>query len=140
MSRLSKKVGGALEHEQSFAHGEVVVREGDHGNEMFVVQSGAVVVVREVGGREVELAQLGKGSFFGEMSVLESLPRDATVRAVGPTTLLTIGPGALLLRLRRDPSFAVEMLNKLSGRIRVLNTRLDEALGDRVDREPTTLL
>ena len=96
---------------------------------MFLVRSGAVVVVREASGRETELARPGKGEFFGEMSLLEPLPREATARAVGPTTLVALGPGALLLKLRQDPSFAIEMLNRLSGRIRVLNERLDRLDG-----------
>jgi CRP-like cAMP-binding protein len=65
------------------------------------------------------------------MSVLESLPREATAHAVGPTRLLALGQGALLLRLRQDPSFALEMLNRLSGRIRTLNERLDAAMHER---------
>jgi CRP-like cAMP-binding protein len=75
-------------------------------------------------GHETVLARLGKGEFFGEMSVLESLPRDASARSNGPSALLGLGPGALLLRLRQDPSLALEMLHALSGRIRALNARV----------------
>jgi CRP/FNR family transcriptional regulator, cyclic AMP receptor protein len=67
---------------------------------------------------------LDRGSFFGEMSLLEGLPRSATARAIGKTTLLVLRPGSLLLQIRRDPTFAFELLQQLSGRIRELNDKL----------------
>ena len=113
--------------------GDYVVREGDPGRDMYVIQSGRVRISRRLGGEERELAVLGKGQFFGEMSLLESLPREADVQALEETELLVIGPGDLLLRIRRDPTFAIEMLHALSGRVRGLLGRLDEAL-----TEPST--
>jgi CRP-like cAMP-binding protein len=108
-----------------FADGEVIVREGDDGAEMFIVQSGRVVISRRRDCSDTTLQVVERGEFFGEMSLLESMPRDADARAEGRTRLLVIGPGGLLLRLRRDPSLALEMLNTLSGRVRALNQRLD---------------
>ncbi|MEY2420608.1 MAG: family transcriptional regulator, cyclic receptor protein [Acidimicrobiaceae bacterium] len=108
-----------------FADGEMIVREGDDGAEMFIVQSGRVVISRHRDCSDTILQVVERGEFFGEMSLLESLPRDADARADGRTRLLVIGPGGLLLRLRRDPSLALEMLHILSGRVRALNQRLD---------------
>jgi len=118
--------GGGREFEESYAHGDVIVREGDTARHMYVIQAGRVEITKRIGGDEVTLAVLDKGDFFGEMSLLESLPRDANARAIGPTQLLVINPGGLLLRIRRDPTFAFEMLHRLSGRIRALNRRLVE--------------
>jgi CRP-like cAMP-binding protein len=58
------------------------------------------------------------------MSLLESLPREATARAVGEVRLLVLSRGGLLLRLRRDPTFALEMLSHLSARLRTAQARL----------------
>jgi CRP-like cAMP-binding protein len=113
-----------------YGDGEVIVREGDDSREMYVIQSGAVAVTRNIDGTNVELAQLERGNFFGEMSLLESIPRNATIRAVGETRLLVIRPGALLLKIRRNPTFALEMLQQMSLRIRRLNGRLAEMLSD----------
>ena len=113
---------GASEVERHFSDGEYIVRKGDPGREMFIIQSGGAIVRRS---NSTEMARLGKGEFFGEMSVLESSPRDADVVADGDTTVLARGPGALFLRLRRDPSFALELLQALSHRVRVMNERLD---------------
>jgi CRP-like cAMP-binding protein len=95
---------------------------------MYVIQSGAVLVTRNIDGVEIELARLERGNFFGEMSLLESVPRNATIRAVGETKLLVIKPGTLLLKIRRNPTFAFEMLQQMSLRIRRSNARLTEFL------------
>ena len=102
--------------------GEVIVQRGDAADEMFVIRSGDVEIRRDDG----VVARLGAGDFFGEMSLLESLPRDADAVALTDVELLVITQGALLVRLRRDPTFAVEMLHRLSGRVRALNAQLAE--------------
>lgn len=124
----TKTQSHAKELERTYADGEVIVHEGDVTRDMFVIRSGSVRITKQVGEREVELATLGRGDFFGEMSLLESLPRDATARAIGQTELLVISAGALLVRMRRDPTFAFEMLHRLSGRVRALNARLVELI------------
>jgi CRP-like cAMP-binding protein len=97
---------------------------------MYVIKRGAVEVTKSLNGRTVVLATLTRGSFFGEMSLLESLPRNATVRAKGDTQLLVIEPGGLLLKIRRDPTFAFEMLQHMSRRIRDLDEQLMHVLYD----------
>jgi CRP-like cAMP-binding protein len=109
---------------QTFEDGEIVVREGDETREMFVIKEGAIEVFRNVGGHEVRLAVLDRGNFFGEMSLLEGLPRSATARARGKTELVVLRPGTLLLRIRQDPTFAFELLQQMSHRVRQLNDQL----------------
>jgi len=111
--------------ERTVEAGEAVFRHGDKGSELFVIQSGTVEISRGKGEHRNVLATLRQGAFFGEMSVLESMPRDADAVAVTRTELLVITQGGLLIRLRRDPTFALEMLHQLSGRVRTLNQMLD---------------
>ena len=111
-----------------FQPGEIIFTEGEDSREMYVVVSGSVEVVKKTKSGEVHLAQLNKGDFVGEMSLLESLPRSATARAVGTTKLLVIHPGGFLLKIRRDPTFAFEMLQSLSRRIRLTNESLVKEL------------
>ena len=125
---VTKAQSHAKELERTYFDGEVVVEEGERSRDMFVIQSGVVRISKRVKTREVELARLSQGDFFGEMSLLESLPRDATAKAVGETRLLVVSAGALLVRMRRDPTFAFEMLHRLSGRLRTLNARLVQVL------------
>ena len=60
---------------------ELDFREGDLGTEMYIINEGKVEILNQVGDEEQVLAVLEKGDFFGEMSVLEDLPRAATARA-----------------------------------------------------------
>jgi CRP-like cAMP-binding protein len=114
----------------TFEDGEIIVREGEETRDMYIIADGSAEVLKQVGDREVSLGVLQRGAFFGEMSLLEGLPRSATVRARGKTSLVILRSGALLLKIRRDPTFALEMLQQMSRRIRTLNDRLTEVLAD----------
>ncbi|MGB0684172.1 MAG: Crp/Fnr family transcriptional regulator [Magnetovibrionaceae bacterium] len=103
---------------RNFATGEVVIREGDESREMFVVSKGSARVVKTIGGCQVEVNQLERGDFFGEIGLMENAPRSASVIANEALTVLVLSPGALLVRLRRDPTFAFEMIQQLCGRLR----------------------
>lgn len=105
---------------RAYADGEIVFREGDRSHEMYVVHSGTVEILK--GG--VLLAALHRGDFLGEMSLLESLPRSATAVVRGGAKLLCIQPGGFLVKIRRDPTFAFELLQSLSRRIRSTNEKL----------------
>ena len=105
---------------REYADGDTVFREGDLSFEMYVVQSGSLIVSK--GG--VELARLERGDFLGEMSLLENLPRSATVKAHGPARILCIQPGGFLVKIRRDPTFAFELLQSLSRRVRQANLKI----------------
>ena len=109
---------------ERYEDGEIIVREGEHGREMFIIQEGRVDVLKMVDGQELILAWLERGSFFGEMSLLEGTTRHATVRARGPVRLVVVEPGSLLLKIRRDPTFAFEMLQQMSRRVRGLDDQL----------------
>lgn len=112
-----------------FEPGDIIFSEGDDSREMFVVLEGNVEVVKvSPRGGEVKLAALDRGEFLGEMSLLESLPRSATARAINKVQLLSIQPGGFLLKIRRDPTFAFEIMQSLSRRIRVTNDALIKAM------------
>jgi CRP-like cAMP-binding protein len=114
----------AEDSNREFNDGDLIFMEGDDTREMYVVVEGEVIVSKKSNLGDVKLATLRKGDFVGEMSLLESLPRSATARAHGETRLLAIQPGGFLLKIRRDPTFAFEMLQSLSRRIRVTNDNL----------------
>jgi NADH dehydrogenase len=71
-----------------FEAGQDIVREGDVGNSLFIIQAGEVDVVRRENGMERHLATLGRGEHFGEIAVFKACPRTATVRARGHVRLL----------------------------------------------------
>ncbi len=126
---ISSSEAHGTELSRTYEDAQFICREGESSAEMFVIQSGSVRVFKASPRGELELAVLHKGDFFGEMSVLEGLPRDASAQALGDAEVLVMTPGALLVRLRRDPTFAFELLRRLSGRVRSLNARLVATLG-----------
>jgi small-conductance mechanosensitive channel/CRP-like cAMP-binding protein len=91
--------------ERRFAAGEMIVREGDRGSSMFVVESGRLgVSAHGTVGQSQRLAVLEPGAAFGEISLLTGDPRTATVRAITEATLLEIDKATLLPILRGNPS------------------------------------
>ena len=104
--------------------GEVIVREGDEGDRMFVIQSGRALVTRISGGQEIPLTELKAGDFFGEMAIINREVRSATVRAVGEVRLLSIDKKNFLRRVHEDPSLAYQILQRMSQKIRDLTDEL----------------
>ena len=112
------KLVAGIAHEEWYPLNTVIFKQGDEGNMMFVIVEGRVRVLRSVNGVEQELAQRGPGEFFGEMAIIESAPRSATLCAQTDVRVLAID-GELfkgILRERPDVSFAV--LRSISRRLR----------------------
>ena len=113
-----------------YPDGVDIIRQGETGQSMYVVQSGRVEVVQQLpGGGEQHLAYLEAGDFFGEMSVFEQEVRSATVRACGEARVLKIDKKTLMRRIREDPLLAVNLLKTMSHRIRELNAQLSGQWG-----------
>lgn len=125
MLRRKKKTGlGTL-----YRDGDIIVREGEVGDCMYVVQAGEVEVFRGADADEHILATLHAGDFFGEMSVFEKEVRSATVRAHGEARVLKVDKKTLLRRIKQDPLLAVNLLETLSRRIRKLNAEYGRSRG-----------
>lgn len=104
--------------------GETIVTQGEVGDCMYVIQSGKVEVVRESGTRQVKLADLGEGDFFGEMALFDRDVRSATVRPLGEVRVLTIDKKMFLRKIHEDPSLAFRVMEKMSRRIRELDDQV----------------
>jgi CRP/FNR family cyclic AMP-dependent transcriptional regulator len=117
-----------LAREEYFAAGTVIIGEGEPGTRMFFLSAGQVVVIKAHGtAQAVALVQLGPGEFFGEMSLVESVARSASVVAVDAVTACTL-KGADFHRLyqHRPAQYGIVMLNlarDLSRRLRLLDER-----------------
>jgi CRP/FNR family transcriptional regulator len=82
--------------ERPLKRGQVLFREGDAGEEMFLVRAGSIVISKAVTGRvEQVLARVGPGDFFGEMALFDRSPRSATVQADSDVVLLVLDRAAL---------------------------------------------
>jgi hypothetical protein len=117
---------GALGH--AYEDGEVIIRQGEVGDCMHVIQEGQVEVLRDVDGKHLRIAVLGPKEFFGEMALFERIVRSATVRALGPARVITIDKATLLRRIQEDPGLAFRMLESLCRRVRTERTTAPEEL------------
>lgn len=104
---------------RQFPANQPIVWIGEQGDDFYVIQSGKVSVsCPDESGKEVILATLGPGHFFGELSLLDGGPRTASVRTVADTTLLSLGREEFLKFLERHPLAAIHMLTILGQRQR----------------------
>jgi len=116
--------------------GSFLFREGDLGTEMFILQEGQVEILKSVNSVDEQLAVLDKGDFFGEMSLLEDLPRTASARAVTDCKVIRINGATFDQMLRTKPEIAVRIMRKLSRRIRQTDALLREALNSQPGSAP----
>ncbi len=116
---MSETDSGALG--RVYNDGEVIIRQGEAGECMYVVQEGEVEVYTEQDGEEVSLAIRKAGELIGEMAIFEREVRSASVRARGEARVLTLDKKNFLRRINEDPSLAFRIVQAMSGRIRELS-------------------
>jgi CRP/FNR family transcriptional regulator, cyclic AMP receptor protein len=109
LARLAEVAG-----EQHFDAGDFVVRQGQVGTGLYVILDGTATVVR---GFDVAAA-LGPGDFFGELAVIDQLPRAASVRAETALSCLAIASWDLLRLLDEDPALSRNLVKGLVARLR----------------------
>jgi len=108
--------------QQSYPEGRVIVEEGESGVGFYLILDGGVEVKRK--GRAV--AKLGRGNFFGEMSLLDSNPRSSDVVAVAPTTCLVLSSWEFQGLVESHKEIAMNLLKTLIHRLRESNKALSD--------------
>jgi CRP-like cAMP-binding protein len=109
-----------------FGKGERVFSEGDPGAVMYIVNSGRVRLFKIVEGQERDLGIMEKGDFFGEMSILEGLPRTICAQTIEETQLIEINSMTFDKMIKSNIEIAIRMLRKLSIRLREAERRLGD--------------
>lgn len=109
---------------REYKGGDVIVHQGEIGDCMYVIQEGEVEVVRVENGSIIRLAVLGRGDFFGEMSVFEKEARSATVRALDKVRVITVDKKTFMRRIQEDPTLAFRIFQTMASRIKQLNEEL----------------
>lgn len=107
-----------------YENGEILVRQGDVGDAMFVIQEGEVEIVVERDGRETVVGFAHAGDMLGEMAIFLHERRSATVRAKGQVRALTVDKKNFLRRINEDPSIAFRLVETMSRRVRDLSKEL----------------
>ena len=107
-----------------YGDGEIIVRQGDVGDSMYVVQMGEVEVLVEDDGAETLLRVAKEGELLGEMAIFEQKPRSATLRARGEVRLLTVDKKNFLRRISEDPTIAFRVVETMAKRVRELSDEI----------------
>ena len=113
---------------KEFPKGTVLFHEGEAGKEMFVLQSGRVVITKTVRDTVQILATLGPGEFFGEMALISNRPRNATATVDEPARLLVIDPKTFEGMIRGNSEIAVRMIKKLAERLDAADAQIETLL------------
>ena len=114
-----RRTFAALAREHRYPRGALIVRQGDPGDALYVVRSGAVKVsVVGEDGREVILDTLDQGDHFGELALIDGQPRSAHVVAIEPAVLLVLRREDFRREVERQPRVAWALLEELSRRLR----------------------
>jgi CRP/FNR family cyclic AMP-dependent transcriptional regulator len=111
-------VAGRLKH-QSFGSGEVIFKQSEPGDAMFIIQSGRVRIYAEhEGEKQLTLNVYGEGDFFGEFSIIDGEPRSASAEAVEPTQALVLRHQDLIAILGEHPDISISLMRGLVSRLR----------------------
>lgn len=111
---------------RSYEANQAIVYQNEPGSALYIILSGRVkVVLQGEEGGEVMLTSLGKGEFFGEMAVVDGLPRSASVIALEPTELLIVTREVFLTLIQRNPELALVFMRELSRRLRLADAKIE---------------
>lgn len=111
-----------IAQERAFAAGTRIFSENDPGDGVFVIRAGLVEIAHLIGDRALCIySRFGPGEIFGEMAVIEDLPRSATSTAVKETSVYFIPRDPMIALLRRSPALSFKLLQEVSRRLRDFN-------------------
>ncbi len=102
---------------REFRAGDVLFREGERGEDMYVIQSGLVQILKRVGDDQRPLATLGRGEFLGEMAILNGKPRTATAVVLEDARCLVLGAATLEQMIANNAEIALRLVKKLARRL-----------------------
>jgi CRP-like cAMP-binding protein len=144
MKAVFKTTGGGSkdpvkDSQLSYSAGEKIFAQGDLGTEMFIIHEGEVEIIKHIAGESHLLSRLEKGDFFGEMALLEALPRSADAVAVSDVKVVAINGSRFDEMLRKNPEVAVRIIRKYSKRLREANELLEKLVGREVDVDHVSL-
>ncbi len=104
--------------------GEDIVREGEAGDCMYVIQQGEADVIRSLEGVQTVVDRMVAGDIFGEIAIVEKTQRTSTVRAVTEVHAITVDRETFLRRVKEDPTLALNVLRVVAGRVRRLDSEI----------------
>lgn len=114
---------GLTEFEKILNPGEILFREGDPGDKMYLIKSGKIKIIKGGGDVEKTLAYLKEGDFFGEMAIIDESPRSATAVAAEESRLVIIDREAFRNQVKKSPLIEY-ILETLTRRLRATDEQI----------------
>jgi pSer/pThr/pTyr-binding forkhead associated (FHA) protein len=111
-----------------FGEGRFIFHQGDLGTEMYIIHEGEVEILQDHATGPRQIAVLERGDFFGEMSILEELPRNASARALTDVKVIMIDGATFDGMLRANPEIGIRIMRKLSRRVRQTDALLNRSI------------
>jgi CRP/FNR family cyclic AMP-dependent transcriptional regulator len=118
-----EKVNESIGYEKHLRSGEVLFKEGAVGDEMYLIRSGKIRIMKDLEGTKKTLAVIGEGEFFGEMALLDKRPRSASAIAETDAKLIIVDRNAFLSSVNKNP-FIKYIIETLTTRLRKTNNML----------------
>lgn len=128
-----------LKKQISIAKDTVLFKQGEAGDCAYVVESGKVLVYLEIDQKIVPLTHIKKGEIFGEMSLIDSLPRSASVKAVEDTVLNVVTKDQLIERFQGSDQLVQLLLKVMMNRVRKNNSSLTHGNEDNMNQDDTVM-
>lgn len=135
--RFLGRIGAQL-FEKGYAAGEVVFQEGETGKGLFIVLDGSVDIVRATAEKEQTLVTLGPGASFGEMALIDDLPRSATARVASASRLLILYRTNFETLVEGDRAIALSVMRNLLKMLAAYVRHTNALLAERRPPEPVS--
>ncbi|MBN1602685.1 MAG: cyclic nucleotide-binding domain-containing protein [Chitinispirillaceae bacterium] len=117
-----------LQQIRSLKPGEILFEEGTQGREFFIMQEGRAGIYKDTPDGRIELAVVEQGGIIGEMSLLDNLPRSATVQALDPCKVLVVNQASFEKIMQDIPVWLQSIIKIVVSRLRDVNKRVDQSV------------
>lgn len=138
---VSKKTENRSENTHTYKNGEIIVKAGEIGETTYLIKAGVVRVTQMEGGKEVQTAEYGKGEFLCGAALFEKMPCAVSAYSKGETVLQVVDKAQFLQMVRSDPKIAHRMVQRMSAKIKALNSKFHRHTMDKASvlRDATDL-
>jgi len=121
-SEVFKKFG------KTYKPGDIIFKEGDIGDEMFIIRSGKIAITKLSRDVETTLAILDAGEFFGEMAIIDNQPRSASAKAETDVEVIILSSDIFESQITTNPKLIMRILRKMSNRLREADGKIKTLL------------
>jgi CRP-like cAMP-binding protein len=121
----TKEIGGRVLY---YEDGDLIFQENSLSDEMYMIESGKVEISRLIEHKKTVISVLGKGDFFGEMAMLDDMPRYMSATSIGKTTLISLTTEEIINLMQTNIRFTITFMQSMANRLRDTIASLDNLI------------